>query len=583
MNAVARRWRIGFFAIWLSVGLGSACRAADADLGRQDLAEAGQRYLSAVRAFADIVLTHGRDVYGPQQTPLFVDGLNVETLEPVRWKNGGETWVLSNFASQQPLLRLLDGLTAYNDGLGEPLPPQFPSQAKYRQAAVEATRHALEHLRTPNGLLYWGGHLAWDLEADKPVGQGTDTHELKTQQPYFELMWRVDPKATQKLLESIWGGHIVDWSSLDYNRHAGVKKPVLPRWDHAFAEDLEVPFPSKGGNLSFANVTPPLLRAGTMLAVLGNDNDALTWTRRLTYRWQQGKDPNTGLCGGQLSYRAEDRAQQALGHVHTTINEAKIVASYHQVSRYHHLPLAQMQAAQAFHLSRTYDRAGLQLARDLIQWASDDLKIYARRSYDPRSGTFLALMTDGTPIRWQESKTGYYVPESFAPVKPDGVLFWTYATAYRLTGDREHLVMVQAIAKSLGLGEVGEPLSRHSLSRDTDNTSWSVIYALLELSVILKDDEFLRLACRVGDNILKRQSKTGLFPRPERQFARTGDEAPLALLHLAAALTDPTCDLPRPILDSRFFHCEHDGPLAPHQQKRADKRTYDHLVYYGGP
>jgi hypothetical protein len=427
MNAVARRWRIGFSAIWLAVGLGSACRAADADLGRQDFAEAGQRYLSAVRAFADIVLTHGRDVYGPQQTPLFVDGLNVETLEPVRWKNGGETWVLSNFASQQPLLRLLDGLTAYNGGLGEPLPPQFPSQDKYRQAAVEATRHALEHLRTPNGLLYWGGHLAWDLEADKPVGQGTDTHELKTQQPYFELMWRVDPKATQKLLESIWGGHIVDWSSLDYNRHAGVKKPVLPRWDHAFAEDLEVPFPSKGGNLSFANVTPPLLRAGTMLAVLGNDNDALTWTRRLT------------------------------------------------------------------------------------------------------------------------------------------------------------LVMVQAIAKSLGLGEVGEPYSRHSLSRDTDNASWSVIYALLELYVTLKDDEFLRLACRVGDNILKLQSKTGLFPRPERRFARTGDEAPLALLHLAAALTFPTCDLPRPILDSRFFHCEHDGPLAPHQQKRADKRTYDHLVYYGGP
>ena len=143
--------------------------------------------------------------------------------------------------------------------------------------------------------------------------------------------------------------------------------------------------------------------------------------------------------------------------------------------------------------------------------------------------------------------------------------------------------MVQAIAKSLGLGEVSAALGKHALRLDTDNDSWSVIYALIELHFIMKDDAFLRLACRVGDNILKLQSKTGLFPRPERRFARTGDEVPLALLHLAAALTYPTCDLPQPILDSRFFHCEHDGPLAPHQQKRADKRTYDHLVYYGGP
>jgi len=53
------------------------------------------------------------------------------------------------FRQQQPLLRILDGLTALT---GEP---------KYRRAAEEATRHALQHLATPNGLLYWGGHLAW--------------------------------------------------------------------------------------------------------------------------------------------------------------------------------------------------------------------------------------------------------------------------------------------------------------------------------------------------------------------------------------------------------------------------------------
>ena len=43
------------------------------------------KYLDAVREFADNVLKYGRDTYGPKHTPLFVDGLNVNTHEPVKW------------------------------------------------------------------------------------------------------------------------------------------------------------------------------------------------------------------------------------------------------------------------------------------------------------------------------------------------------------------------------------------------------------------------------------------------------------------------------------------------------------------
>ena len=524
--------------------------------------------LDAVRAFAETVLARGRDVYGKERTPLFVDGLHAETLEPAKWLCRGETWVLCNFASQQPLLRLLDGLTALT---GEP---------KYRQAAEDAARYALKHLRAPSGLLYWGGHMAWDLEADKPVGQYADAHELKSHQPYYALMWRVAPDATRQLMEAIWAGHILDWSLLDYNRHASLKKLARPQWDHAFNDTIKVPFPSKGDNLSFANVTPPLLHAGTMLAVLGKDDHALAWTRRLIYRWQQGRDPKTGLCGGQLSYRKQDRAREALGHVHPTINEARIVASYHQTSRYHHLPLAQMQAGEA--LVGAGGR-GAEDGREFIQWASDDLKVYARHCYDPKTRTFVALMTDGTPIRWQESRTGYYVPESFAPQKPDGMLLWGYALAWRLTRDAAHWDAARQIAQALDLGDIGRPDGKRALRLDTGASDWRFIYPLLELHRATGDAALLGLARRVGENLLKTQARSGLFPRSGRAYARTGDEAPLALLHLAAALDGKQALLPPPIFDSRFFHCEYDGPLAAHQRKRADKRTYDHLVFYGGP
>ena len=42
-------------------------------------ANESSKYLDAVREFADNVLKYGRDTYGPKHTPLFVDGLNINT------------------------------------------------------------------------------------------------------------------------------------------------------------------------------------------------------------------------------------------------------------------------------------------------------------------------------------------------------------------------------------------------------------------------------------------------------------------------------------------------------------------------
>jgi hypothetical protein len=52
------------------------------------------KYLDAVREFADNVLKYGRDTYGPKHTPLFVDGVNVNTHEPVKWIDpNGSKWI----------------------------------------------------------------------------------------------------------------------------------------------------------------------------------------------------------------------------------------------------------------------------------------------------------------------------------------------------------------------------------------------------------------------------------------------------------------------------------------------------------
>ncbi|GMV97085.1 MAG: hypothetical protein AMXMBFR83_14440 [Phycisphaerae bacterium] len=526
----------------------------------------GQRYLAAVRRFADVVIEKGRDTYGPEKTPLFVDGLHVESFAPVRWNNKGQTWVLCNFANQQALMRTLDGLTA------------LTGESGYRQAAQNAARHALQRLVTPNGLLAWGGHLAWDLDGERAVGEGGPyTHELKTSQPYYELMWRVDPAATRRVLEAVWGGHVLDWALLDFNRHADVRKPAVPRWDADFNESVDVPFPSVANNLSFVNVTPPLMHTGVMLGILGQSEPALKWTRRLVRRWQQGRDPKTGLCGGQLSYRKDDRAHEALGHVHPEINEAKIVASYHQTCRYHQLPLAQMQSGQDLLAA---GGAHATLGHEFIQWACDDLKVYAQRCYDAEKGVFIARMTDGTAIRWQESRKGYYVPESFAPQQPSGMLLWSFATAYRLGNDRAHWRMAREMGRKLGLGDIGPPRGPRQSALDTHLADVHALYGLLELHRATRDEALLKLACRVGDNLLATQAPSGLFPRKGSVYARTGDEIPLVLLHLAGAVAGKTDTLPAPRLDHAFFHCVYDGELNEAQQKRDDARTVDNLVFY---
>ncbi|UCE47136.1 MAG: hypothetical protein JSW47_16200, partial [Phycisphaerales bacterium] len=182
------------------------------------------------------------------------------------------------------------------------------------------------------------------------------------------------------------------------------------------------------------------------------------------------------------------------------------------------------------------------------------------------------------------AKTGYYVPESFAPRSPDGHLLWGYAMAFRISKDKDLWKTIHQLTRAMGIGDVGlAPGRDQALKTEASSADWRVIYALLELYRATGNRSMLTMACSVGDNLLKLQTATGLFPRPDREYARTGDEIPLALLHLAAALEGKCDKMPPPAFDSRFFHCEYHGPLAEHQQKRADKRTYDNYVFYGSP
>jgi hypothetical protein len=66
--------------------------------------------IAAAVKFAETVLEHGRDTYGEERTPLFVDALNVDTMKPPAripsWGGEGmQPWISSNLADQGNLMR----------------------------------------------------------------------------------------------------------------------------------------------------------------------------------------------------------------------------------------------------------------------------------------------------------------------------------------------------------------------------------------------------------------------------------------------------------------------------------------------
>ncbi len=518
-------------------------------------------YLAAVRTFADNALRYGRDSYGPEPTPLFVDGLHVDTREPVLWKLPAERardwnlpteWVLSNLASQQNFFRVLASLSMIT---GDP---------QYKQAAVDATRYALDHCRHSCGLFYWGGHAAWDLRTRQPVGEGRyggapGKHEFKRHFPFYELMWEIDPKATRQFVEAFWSNHILDWSNLDMNRH-GPWRPLDPQvWDHEYRGG-PVPFIGKG--LTFSNAAADLIYAAGVLHQFTADPRPLYWAKRLARMYVDARHPKTGLGADNYSEETTRRFVQQFGaEFGERLTEATFTSIYG--TRYQQYAICQLRLAQ---------RLG-PAGDEFKQWALEDLTAYARHCYDASDHSFWATLIDGTRLSPADLKRPGYVTERWLSKRPMSALhFWAYSLAFGLTRDRLMWEMTREAAEALGLGDFGEtPGEPGRADLGTSAADAFLVFALLDLHAATRDKKFLLLARRIGDNLLARTFHHGFFVPDERHlFTRFDDTTPLALLYLHAALHQPTLQLPTYGAGQSFFHCDYAG----------EGRTYDTKSIY---
>ncbi|MGD8238028.1 MAG: pectate lyase [Armatimonadota bacterium] len=505
-------------------------------------------YLDAVRTFADNVLAHGRDTYGPKHTPLFVDGINIDTHEPATWVLKGERWVMSNLGSQQHLFRVLVGLS------------NLTGDDRYAQAARQATAYAFEHLQHENGLLHWGGHRFYDAGREVFVGEGVK-HEMKCHYPFYELMWEVNPAATRRFLEAFWNAHILQWDNLDMNRHGSYETQMGDLWANEY-QGGPVFFVGKG--LTFCNTGSDLVYAAAWLHRLAGDEGALVWARRMAHRYVETRNPKTGLGGYQYSQIANDRAKAQFGpEFGERALEGTMLDTSRGTTRYGTMGLCQLRLGEAM------GEAGA----DFLQWAHEDLTAYARWVYDETDNTIQPMLSDGTVLSAADIKRkGYYSASSFARATVPSIFLLNYALAYRLTGDEVMWDTARSMARGHGLGDIGaKPGKPGKLDLATDSADPVILFAVLEMYRQAKRSGYLRLARRIADNILAATFHKGLFTAsPDHPNASFNDITPLALLHLAAAIQGKADAVPAYNAGRAYFHCPYDGM----------GRTYDGSAIY---
>ena len=504
-------------------------------------ANENSKYLDAVREFADNVLKYGRDTYGPKHTPLFVDGLNIHTHEPVKWiAPNGDRWILSNLASQQNLFRTLDGLT------------RIASDPKYKQAAMDAIKYALENLRSPNGLFYWGHATAYDAGADdiryELKIRGDGVHSFKLDYPYYELMLEVKPNETKKSIEAFWSAHIIDWSNLDFDRYALFNDSLEEPWNHEYDEESPTFFKSKKSDSAAGTWTgTSLIHAGTTLYRLSGEQQPLIWSRRLAERFIDTRHPKTGISYESYTYRLHQFGDDLKEHFNDPYTR--------------HFPQESFDIDLYYYYGEnvtTYAWMSMLLAGEMLgkegkefkQWALEEFTAWGKASYRKNDNSFVPILTDGTSLEgylWKEAPGTGSEGLVVKPLPADMPFFWAYSVAYRITGDGFMWKMVRDIALGNNFGDIGETSSHiPELQIETSCSDAYGLLGFLQLYEKTNKPQYLEMARRIGDNILSSQFHKGFFvPSKKHIYSRFDCLEPLALLHLDSAMKCKTGSAPQ--------------------------------------
>lgn len=185
-------------------------------------------FLGVVYRYADAMLQHGRDTFGPQKSALFLSALDRGTLKPLSERSPAPAGVRegdrvgvapgplvgANPQHDENLLRVLYTLTGLS------------GKRDYADAADAEMKWFLENARSPaTSLLPWGEHMSWNVLTDEPMpgrerGGPVAVHEFARPWMLWDRCFELSAEASHQFALGLWSHQIADHSTGAFDRHA---------------------------------------------------------------------------------------------------------------------------------------------------------------------------------------------------------------------------------------------------------------------------------------------------------------------------------------------------------------------------
>jgi hypothetical protein len=250
-------------------------------------------YFFMVKDYADFMITHGRDRYGVEHSPLFATTLDRKTGSvyrkdpppaPKGIRDRDRTYRGANPANDNGLYNILYSLTAITGDL------------LYAQEADEAIKWFFNNCQSPKtGLMAWGEHLGWDFFKEAPIKWNTQAwyHEYKGFGEW-DRAWKLAPEACERFALGLWDHQIYAKTGKDageFSRHANYY------W-HSPSKGRG--FPGHGGNY---------IEIWTRAYLESRNEEFLTAIRTLLSFYEK----NTSPVSGAINYATGFPEQYSLG------------------------------------------------------------------------------------------------------------------------------------------------------------------------------------------------------------------------------------------------------------------------------
>jgi hypothetical protein len=183
-------------------------------------------YLAVVQRYADTMIVHGRDVYGPERTPLFAVCLDRLTLRIPEGARQEELLAIPHADwGIRPHDRMIQGANPMQDqNLYRTLYAlsEITENERFAAEADKALKWFFEHCQSPStGLFAWGEHIGWDFTSEKIIDKESGTlHEFARPWTLWDRSFSLSPEPCRRFALGLWEHQIADHEQCLFSRHA---------------------------------------------------------------------------------------------------------------------------------------------------------------------------------------------------------------------------------------------------------------------------------------------------------------------------------------------------------------------------